>query len=320
MITRDNKDRLFRFIYGKEQNKKWTLDLYNAVNGSSYTDESEIEIATIEAVLYMKMKNDVAFLLGGFMNLYEHQSTYNPNMPLRELIYLASMYEGYAQMHELNIYGTTQIKLPVPKLLVFYNGTDDMPDETVLTLGASFPQEIRNQSDVDVRVRMININAGRSNEIMQKCRTLREYAWFVERSREKLNMVEGKYMTEEEKQAAKEMAVNEVLDEMPDDFVIKPYLMANRAEVNYMLLTEYDEKKTMEMFARDARREQRELDEIELAEKDGVIAEKNGVIAEQAEALAERDGIIAERDHALAAQAAEIVYLRSKLESKGEKS
>ena len=94
-----------------------------------------------------------------------------------------------------------------------------------------------------------------------------------------------------------------------------------------MLLTEYDEKKTMEMFARDARREQRELDEIELAEKDGVIAEKNGVIAEkngviaeQAEALAEKDGIIAERDHALAAQAAEIVYLRSKLESKGEKS
>ena len=117
-----------------------------------------------------------------------------------------------------------------------------------------------------------------------------------------------------------EKAVNEVLDEMPDDFVIKPYLMANRAEVNYMLLTEYDEKKTMEMFARDARREQRELDEIELAEKDGVIAEKDGVIAEQAEALAERDGIIAERDHALAAQAAEIVYLRSKLEAIGEKS
>ena len=284
MIARDNKDRLFRFIYGKEQNKKWTLELYNAVNGTAYTDENDMELINIESVLYMKMKNDVAFLLGGFINLYEHQSTYNPNMPLRELLYLSSMYERYVHMNGLNIYGKTQLMLPVPKLLVFYNGEDEMPDETILTLTSSFPEEFREQSDVEVRVRMININAGHSNEIMQNCRTLREYAWFVEKTREKLAESEIGNMSEEEREIAKERAIDEVLDAMPEDFVIKPFLIANRAEVKHMLLTEYDEKKTMEMFARDARKEQRELDEKEIAQ---ITAEKNAAVEEKNAALEE---------------------------------
>ncbi|MBR4514454.1 MAG: hypothetical protein IKO61_06165 [Lachnospiraceae bacterium] len=291
MIARDNKDRLFRFIYGKEQNKKWTLELYNAVNGTAYTDENDMELISIESVLYMKMKNDVAFLLGGFINLYEHQSTYNPNMPLRELLYLSSMYERYVHMNGLNIYGKTQLMLPVPKLLVFYNGEDEMPDETILTLTSSFPEEFREQSDVEVRVRMININAGHSNEIMRNCRTLREYAWFVEKTREKLTESEISNMSEEEREIAKERAIDEVLDAMPEDFVIKPFLSANRAEVKHMLLTEYDEKKTMEMFARDARKEQRELDEKEIAQ---ITAEKNAAVEEKNAAVEEKNAALEE--------------------------
>ena len=282
IVTRDNKDRLFRFIYGREENKKWTLELYNAVNGTSYTDENEIEIVTIDSVVYMKMKNDVAFLLGGFVNLYEHQSTFNPNMPLRELIYLAGIYSKYVYKKNLNIYGDTQLILPVPRLLVFYNGTDKMPDETVLELKNAFPENIRDRSDVEVRVRMININAGHSNEIMRKSETLREYAWFVETVRTKLDSLKDVFLTEEEKKAAMEQAVNEAIDEMPDDYVIKPYILENRAEVNFMCITEYDEKKTMEMFARDAREEQRKKDEAEIAR---IISAKDDVIAAKEEEI-----------------------------------
>lgn len=81
-INRENKDRLFKFIFGNEKNKEWTLSLYNAINGSSYTNPEEIEFTTIDDVLYMGMKNDISFLITDILNIYEHQVTFNPNMPM----------------------------------------------------------------------------------------------------------------------------------------------------------------------------------------------------------------------------------------------
>ena len=90
-VTREYKDRLFSFIFGREEHKDWTLSLYNAVNRTNHTDPDEIEINTIEDYLYMGMKNDVSFIIRSIMSLYEQQSTFNPNMPLRELIYLGRL-------------------------------------------------------------------------------------------------------------------------------------------------------------------------------------------------------------------------------------
>ena len=89
--AREYKDRLFCYIFGSEAHKEWTLSLYNAVNGSSYTDPSAITIATLTQVVYMGMHNDVAFLIADEINLYEQQSTYNPNMPLRLLQYTGNI-------------------------------------------------------------------------------------------------------------------------------------------------------------------------------------------------------------------------------------
>ena len=94
-VSREHKDRLFNFIFGRPENKKWTLSLYNAVNGSSYDDETEIEFNTLEEYLYVHMKNDTSFLFVGYLSLYEHQSTYNPNMPLRMMQYISAVYDGY---------------------------------------------------------------------------------------------------------------------------------------------------------------------------------------------------------------------------------
>ena len=93
-VNHEYKDRLFTFIFGREENREWTLSLYNAVNGSHYTDASAIEITTINEVIYMGMHNDVSFLVGNEMNLYEQQSTYNPNMPLRHMQYLGNFYRS----------------------------------------------------------------------------------------------------------------------------------------------------------------------------------------------------------------------------------
>ncbi len=243
--VRENKDRLFSFLFGSEAHKEWTLSLYNAVNHSSYTDPAQITIATLTQVLYMGMHNDVAFLISDEINLYEQQSTYNPNMPLRLLQYTGNVYEKLITLWGKNKYGTKLIRLPVPRLVVFYNGDAEQPDETELHLYDAFPEDLRENADIRVRVRMVNINSGRSKQMLAACKPLEEYSWLVEKIRIY------------EKESALEAAIDRALSEMPDDFEIKPFLEANRVEVKKMLLTEYSEKKTMELFKEEGREEGR---------------------------------------------------------------
>ena len=131
IVNRKRKDTLFCLIFGRQQNRQWTLSLYNAVNGSDYQDPDVIEFNTLEEALFMGVKNDVSFILDSVMSLYEHQSTFNPNMPLRQLEYTASLYKKYLAENNLDKYSSSPITIPFPKLLVFYNGTTDEPDITV---------------------------------------------------------------------------------------------------------------------------------------------------------------------------------------------
>ena len=98
------KDTLFRMIF---RDKKNLLSLYNALNKTSYTNPDDMKITTLEDVIYVGMKNDVSFLFSSIMNLFEHQSTFNPNMPVRGLLYLARIYQNYirANSHFLRTAG-----------------------------------------------------------------------------------------------------------------------------------------------------------------------------------------------------------------------
>ncbi|MDE7210812.1 MAG: hypothetical protein K2O03_05125, partial [Lachnospiraceae bacterium] len=106
------KDRLFCFLFGNEKYKKNALSLYNALNGVDYNDEEELEIVTLKDVIYIRMRNDVAVLLSGNMELWEHQSTVNPNMPIRGLMYFARLYEKYIATGHYNLYRNSRIALP----------------------------------------------------------------------------------------------------------------------------------------------------------------------------------------------------------------
>ena len=190
------------------------------------------------------MHNDVSFLIADDMTLYEQQSTYNPNMPLRLLQYAGNLYEKYVKERKMNKYGSDLLELPVPKLVVFYNGRKDQPDEKMLYLSDSFPKGA--ESDIEVRVRMLNVNFGRNQELLNACKPLREYAWLVEEVRKNNTSHDETGMSS---------AVDKAINEMPNDFVIKPFLEAHRAEVKGMLLTEYNEAEQMELFKEDGRRE-----------------------------------------------------------------
>ena len=237
------KDRLFNFIFGKEENREWTLSLYNAVNNSNYKDALLIEFNTLSDVLFMGMKNDTSFIISDIMSVYEHQSYLNLNMPLRLLQYVGDLYSGYIAKNKLNKYGTTRIDLPTPKLVVFYNGEKDSEEEVILRLSDSFSEDSRDQSDIDVRVRMININYGRNEQLMKCCKPLEEYAWFIDAIRAK------------QKEHDIKISVKQALDEMPKDFVIRDFLITNRQEVEGMLDTEYKEAEVMELFKEDGRKE-----------------------------------------------------------------
>ena len=257
MINTKHKDRLFCFIFGREENKKWTLSLYNAVNGSSHTEPDSIQITTMDDVLYMGMKNDVSFIIANSMSIYEQQSTYNPNMPIRELMYASRLCDKYIHENQLNIYGKTLIPLPVPKLVVFYNGKEEQEDD-ILELKDAFlaKKQLSETSaagrkmkpdspDIAVRVRMVNINYGKNRELLQACRPLEEYAWLIWRIREYSAAMEI------------EKSVDQAIDEMPEEFEIRPFLVRNKAEVRQMCITEYNEAETMQMFKEQGRKEGR---------------------------------------------------------------
>ncbi len=245
-VEKNYTDRLFNFIFGREEHRDWTLSLYNAVNGSDYNDPEMVEFNTLEDMLYLGMKNDTSFLISDIMSVYEHQSTYNPNMPLRMLGYADELYAGYLTKHKLNKYGSTLLPLPVPKLVVFYNGSTETADETILRLTDSFPESVRGESDIEVKVRMLNINYGRNKALLEACKPLSEYAWFVMEVRQN------------RKTHDTEPAVNMAIDAMPDDFGIKEFLIVHRAEVYNMLAKDYSEDEIRELFMEDGRREGRE--------------------------------------------------------------
>lgn len=237
-INYNSKDRLFKLIFGRNENREWTLSLYNAVNGSSYTNPEDITITTVEDALYLSMKNDVSFIIAETMNLYEHQSTYNPNMPVRMLMYSGMVYSKYTEEKNVNIYSGALKKLPVPRLVTFYNGTKETEDRVILKLSDSFPEG--SHPDIEVTVLMLNINYGRNRELMEHCRPLNDYSQFVETMRRLKS--EGLPLGD---------AVHLAIRNLSNDSPIRKYLLANEAEVNMLAITEYDEKKQRELDRRD---------------------------------------------------------------------
>lgn len=228
-VNRRYKDTLFRFIF---REKKDLLELYNAVNGTAYDNPNDLEINTLENVIYLKMKNDLSFLLGASMNLYEHQSTWNPNMPLRGFFYFAELYQRHVDRNGYRLTGSGRIPLPFPNYVVFYNGLEKEDECMELCLSDAF--EGRREGSVpclECRVRVLNINSGRNRELMEKCRRLWEYAEFIERIRRNL-----------QKEMALEEAVEHAITDCLEHGILTDVLRKGRMEVRNMLLEEYDEK------------------------------------------------------------------------------
>ena len=242
--NRQYKDRLWRMIFN---NKEDLLQLYNAINHTDYQNPDDLEVNTLEDVLYLSMKNDVSFLVGGTMNLYEHQSTFNPNMPLRGVFYFSRLYEGYVADNNLMIYHEKRVRLPKPKYIVFYNGTKNQPDSMELKLSDCFENTDNDAPCLECTATMLNINYGHNQELMKHCRRLEEYSIFVQCVREYI-----------QSEPSVEDALEKAIDTCIHQDVLADFLKKHRAEVTNMILTTYDKDLYEKTLKEDAREEGRE--------------------------------------------------------------
>ena len=179
---RDYKDSVFRMLFRDRTN---LLSLYNAVNQTSYTDPEELAVITLENAVYMNMKNDVAFLMDFRLNLYEHQSTWNPNMPLRDLIYVAKEYQVLTK--DQTLYSSSLIRLPTPRFVVFYNGSGMTEESCILRLSDAY-QSPEAEPELELKVRVLKIAPEANRELLEACQSLKEYMLFVEQVR-KLSLI-----------------------------------------------------------------------------------------------------------------------------------
>ena len=161
--NRKHKDTVFRILFS---DKEHLLSLYNAVSGKTYTDPEQLQIVTLENAVYMGMKNDLAFIIDTNLFLYEHQSTYSANMPQRDLFYIASEYQKLVDKKSL--YSSKLQKIPAPKFLVFYNGTEEMEDSRTEYLSAAF-ENLTGEPDLELKVLTLNINIGHNQELLEQC-------------------------------------------------------------------------------------------------------------------------------------------------------
>ena len=274
--NRQYKDTVFRMLFSEKEN---LLSLYNAVTGNAYQNADDLKIVTLENAIYMGMKNDLAFMLETNIYLYEHQSTLNPNIPLRDLIYIGIEYQQYVD--DKSLYSSRLQKIPVPKFMVFYNGTDAVDDRVELRLSNAY-EHLAGEPDLELKVLMLNVNEGHNKELMEQCQTLKEYAIYVARVR--------KYTSEMNLNDAVARAIDECIKEG----ILVEFLRKNRSEVKMVSILEYD-KEWEEKKLRKAEYEAGRSEGIEIGKSEGIeIGKTEGI------EIGKSKGIEIGRDKAMA--------------------
>ena len=234
-VKRDYKSRMFTMIFS---DKKELLGLYNAIADRNYDDPELLTINTLENAIYMSMKNDLSFIIADQLFLYEHQSTYNPNMPLRFLMYIADEYSEVTA--KKNLYGKRLVEIETPQFIVFYNGAEKRPERTELKLSDAYKVKTDNPA-LELKAVVLNINKGYNEELKHLCKTLRDYSEYVQRVRD---------------YRSKGVAVNEAVErtiaECIEEDILKEFLIKNRAEATAVSIYEYNEEEHMRMEREDS--------------------------------------------------------------------
>lgn len=233
-VNRTYKSTVFTMLF---EDRKNLLELYNAMSGKNYTDPDLLEINTLENAIYMTIKNDVSFLIDGRLSLYEHQSTGNPNLPLRFLFYISHLYSRITR--DENLYGSKRVRIPTPEFVIFYNGRDEMPERQLLPLSDMFTVKDEHPK-LELEAVLLNISGDNNRKLKEACRILSDYALYTD----KIRRYTGEMPLEE--------AVDKAIRECIAENVLKEFLEKHQTEAREMSIFEYDQEKHMRQEREDA--------------------------------------------------------------------
>ena len=231
--NREYKSGVFSMLL---EEKSYALEIYNALNHSDYKNPDEITIITAEHGVFLSIRNDASFYIDGNTNYYEHQSTYNPNMPLRFLIYFANDIEKTPEVKE-RLFGRRLIKIPTPHFVVFYNGVENRPESEEMKLSYAFLQQT-DEPQLEVICRVYNINPGFNEELKGNSKVLGDYTRFVEKVR--------RYHETVELDVALKCAVEDCIEEG----ILAEFFRNRGSEVIQMTVLDYSTEKQVE-YARE---------------------------------------------------------------------
>lgn len=178
--NREVKDSAFTAYFKDPRN---ACQLYAAL-GKEEVSPEDITYMTLEGVLFIARKNDMAFTVKNrILVISEHQSTINENMPLRDVIYLGRTLEKL--IDERSIYHRRQMMIPTPEFYVFYNGDDPFPVEKIMRLSDAYLEKVDHPM-LELEVKVININLRAGHQLLEQCRPMYEYSWLIQRIKDYL--------------------------------------------------------------------------------------------------------------------------------------
>ena len=229
---------------------EYALDVYNAMNKSGYTDPDMIQIMRLENGISLSIRNDASFFISNYLNLYEHQSTYSPNAPLRFLIYLTNLLKK--MIGKRYLYGRKRVQIATPHFAVFYNGTEKRPEKEVLKLSDAFIN-LTDTPEIELIVTVYNINPHNNTQLLAKSRVLSDYMIFVNRVRENLEKQKTHVQNEMEHEETEymedlEAAINEAIDYCVKIHIMEEFFRENRSEVTKSMVLDYTWERREELI------------------------------------------------------------------------
>ena len=175
--TREYKSDVFSMLMEYPEN---ALQVYNVLNGTNHTDPSLVEIVTLDKGISLSIRNDAAFIIDYDLTISEHQSSYNPNMPLRSLIYFIATIHERVKEQKQDLLGRSLIKIPLPHFVVFYNGSENRPEKEILKLSDAYEKASENP-ELEIICTVYNINPDRNPELLENCEVLYNYTFLLKR-------------------------------------------------------------------------------------------------------------------------------------------
>ena len=234
--NREYKSDVFSMLM---ENKSYALEVYNALNHSDYRNPEEVEIIRLERGISLSIRNDASFLIDMSMSFYEHQSTYNPNMPLRSAIYYVNTLEDWLRRKNLDLFSRKRIQIPTPHFVVFYNGTEKRPEYEEMRLSEAFCHKT-DEPGIEVRCRVYNINPDNNRPLKERSAVLEGYTYFVEKVR-----------TYQKGNMSLEEAVDRAIEDCIENHVLEDFFRDRKDEVKKMTHLDYTWEKREQMIRKE---------------------------------------------------------------------